>query len=180
MFGRLADFGKLKLVNLIVVEHIVESECKTAFESCRRRKSGTQGYISGENGIKTVDNTATLDYLAAYTEYIAGPLLLGCVLLVEAKLGILVDVDGEYTYLVGTVGLHLGHNYFIYRAGEYEAAVVVGMFADKVDTSGRCVKCAGSAEAIRKHFADVLFHVHDVRSCFIGLRINSIGLSKAR
>jgi len=104
---------------------------------------------------------AALDYFAAYAEDIAGPRLLGSVGFVEAEFGVVVDVDRVYAHFFGAVCAYFCHNYLVDSAGEHEAAVIVGVFADEIDASGRRVYGAVAAEAALEYAVDVLLELHD-------------------
>lgn len=160
MFGGLTDTGKLELVDGVAVEHIVHGEREAAFESGRGGKTGSEGHIACEDGVEALDFTATLDDFAADSEDIAGPLLGGSILFAETEFGVFVDVDGEDADGIGAVGGDFGHDYFIDGAGEHEAAVIVGVFADKVDTSGGGIESAFLAEFLLEDGAD--FFLHDI------------------
>ena len=53
------------------------------------------------------------------------------------------------------------HNYLVDSAGEHEAAVIVGVFADEIDASGRRIYGAVAAEAALEYAVDVLLELHD-------------------
>ena len=165
MFGRLAYAGELEFVDSVSVEEVVEGESEAAFEGCRRAKASPEGYISGENGVEAFYDASTFDSFAADTEYVSSPLLFRSVFFVESKFGVVVDVDREYAHFFGVVGADSRHDNFIDSTGENVTAVVVGVFTDKVDTTGRSVKDAFATEMIFELALDFFFH--DIM-CFIG------------
>ena len=135
VLGRLTDAGEFEFVYFVVVEEVVERECKYAFERSRRRKACAKRYIAREDGVKPFDCASAFDDLTAHTEYIAGPLLFGGVFFVEAEFDIIVDIDRKYPDLVSAVGLDLGHDAFVDSSGENKSAVVVGVLAYEVDSA---------------------------------------------
>ena len=75
-------------------------------------------------------------------------MLVGKVLLIEAKLLIVFFVNGISAHLVGTVEADAGIHARVDGAREDEAAVVVGVFANQVDASGRSVDNAFVSKAL--------------------------------
>ena len=150
MLGALADLGEFELVDA-VVEEFVQSEGEGALEGCRRAEAGAEGDISRKYGVEALYLTAALDRLAADAEDVAGPLLLGCILLVEPELGLGVVVEAVGAYLAGAVEFDLGNYAFVDGAGEYVAAVIVGVFAYEVDTA-----CGGELGAAFSEEGDEL------------------------
>ena len=165
VFGRLANAGELEFVDGVAIEEVVESESEAAFEGCRRAKTCAEGDIAGENGVEAFYDAATFDSFAADTEYVSSPLLFRSIFFVESKLGVVVDIDREYAHFFSVVGANSRHDNFIDSTGENVTAVVVGVFADKVDTTGRSVKDAFATEMIFELALDFFFH--DIM-CFIG------------
>ena len=158
MFGALADSGKLEFVYIIVVEQVVYGKCEAALQCSRRTEARTIGHIARKCGIEAFHMAAALEHLAAYAEYIASPLRLRQVFLTKPELAVrIVIVDTDKAHTVAAVGLYFGHNHLIDGSGEYEAPVVVGVLAYKVDTSGRGIELAVAAETLLKGGVDFFF-----------------------
>ena len=160
VFCRLTDFGKFELVDLIVVEEVVERECEAGFEGSRRAEASAEGHIACENGVETFNLAAALEDFAANTEDVAGPRSFGSVGFIETEFCVIVDIDRIDAYFVSSVRTDFGCDYFVDGAGEYEAAVVVSMFADEIDASGRCVDAAMASETIFKGRVYFFLDVH--------------------
>ena len=123
--------------------------------------TGTQRYVAGEYGVETFNLAAALDNLAAHAEYVAGPRLLGSIGFVQSEFRVVVDVDREHTYLIAAVCTDFGHDYLVDCTGEHKAAVIVGVLADKVDTSCRGIESAFATESLGEYVADYFFKFHD-------------------
>ncbi len=152
VLGALADTGKLELVDAVAVEHIVDSESKAGFECGRRAEAGAKRHVAGKHGVEALNLAAALKHLAAHAEYIARPRLRRCVALGEAKLGVIIYIYRKDTNFLAAVGADLGHYHLVDSAGEHEAAVIVGMLAYEVDTSGRGIHSAVTSEASLESF----------------------------
>ena len=122
-------------------------------------QAGAQGHVARKHGVEALDLAAALDRLAAHAEDVAGPLLAGRILFLEAEFHELVEVDGIGPDLLGAVDLDLGHDAAVDGAGEHVTAVVVGVLADEVDTAGGGVQVAGFAEEGLELFLDFRFHI---------------------
>ena len=158
VLGALSDLRQFKLVD-VVAERIVQGKGEAALEGGGRRKTRAEGNVTRKNGIESLHGTAALDRLAAHAEDVAGPRLCGLVLLVQAKDGFLVVIEGESAHLVRSIEFERRHNTFVDGAGEHIAAVIVGMFADKVDTARRCIqRCARPVEGF-EFFQNFCFHI---------------------
>ena len=120
-------------------EHVVERKCVGALECGRRAHARTERYIAGEYGIEPRRLASSLCYLAAYTEDIFGPQWLWGIALFEAEFTAFVEVEGRGADTIGAVEAYCSRDAFVYRSGQNESAVVVGMFAYEVDTAGRGV-----------------------------------------
>lgn len=158
MLGRLADARKLKFVDGVAVEEIVESESEAAFKGGRGAEACAERHIAGENGVETLDFAATFDYLAADAEDISCPLLGGSVLFLQSEFSVFIDVDRENAHLLGTVGGDFRHDDFVDGSGKHESAVIVGVFADEIDTSCRRVDDSVFAESFLEDRVDFLLH----------------------
>ncbi len=82
----------------------------------------------------------------------------GGIFLLKAEFGIFVDVDGEHPHFVGAVGADFRHDNLVDSAGEHVSAIIVGVFADEVYTSGRCIKCAVLSEFFFENPFDFFVH----------------------
>ena len=154
VLGRLTDAGELELVDLVVVIDVVQREREGRLQSRRRRHARAEGHIARERGIEALDLAAALQDLARHAEDIARPRLRGFVLFVKAELGIILQIDRVGADLVRPVGFDLGHHALVDGSREYEAAVIIGVLADKVDTSGRSVQLARAAEMLGEFLAN--------------------------
>ena len=72
-------------------------------------------------------------------------------------MGLLVEIERVQVDGIGAVGTDIGHDHLVDSAGEHEATVVVGVLSDEVDTAGRSVKCAFTAEMLVKGFDNLVF-----------------------
>ncbi len=158
MLGALPYLCQLELVDGVAVEHIVEGKGEAAFQGGRRAEAGAEGNIAGKDGVEAFHGASALDYLSANAEDVACPPLLRSVFFTETELYVLVDVDREDTAFLHSVGAYFGHNYLIDGTREHEATIIVGVFADKVDTTCRGVERSFATEAFGKHFPDFLLH----------------------
>ena len=62
---------------------------------------------------------------------------LGSLVIIDIKLAIMLKVDGIGPHPTSTIGTHLSHDALRDCSREDEATVVIGMFANKIDTT-RC------------------------------------------
>ena len=157
MLGALADLGEFELVDA-VGEEFVQGEGEGALEGCRRAEAGTEGDISRKYGVESFYLTAALDGLAADTEDVSGPLLLGSILLVEPELGLGVIVEAVGAYLAGAVEFDLGNYAFVDGAGEYIAAVIIRVLAYEVDSACRGELGAALSEEGDELFVNLVLH----------------------
>ena len=91
MFSGLTDLSKLEFIYLIAIQ-FVYGKCERAFQSCGRRKAGSERNITCENGIEALNFPATLNRLPADAKYVASPLLLRLVFLIHAEFDIFIIV----------------------------------------------------------------------------------------
>ena len=164
VLGRLTYLSQLELVNLVVTEQIVQCVGISALQGCGRGHTCSQRNVTGKSGIETFDLNATLDHLTANTEDITCPAGAGSILFVQAKLYIVLQVDGICLYCIGTVGLDFGNHTFIYRTGEYETTVVVGVFTDEVNTSGRSINSSSCSVKVFNETASYVIYIHDINN----------------
>ncbi len=158
VLGALAYLGELEFVDGVAVEEVVECEGEARLQGCRRAEACAVGHIAGEGGVEAVHLAAALLNLAAHAEDVAGPGGLGSVLLAEAELAVsVVEIDADEAHFVGAVGLDFGHYHLVDGAGKYEAAVVVGVFANEVDAACRGVKFAFGGETLLKRGVHFFF-----------------------
>ena len=75
--------------------------------------------------------------LAADTEDVSCPARPWCIFFVEAKLNVIFHVDGVGSHFVESVKLHFDHYPFVDGSREYEAAVVISVFANQIDSARR-------------------------------------------
>lgn len=158
VFGRLADAGELEFVYRVAIEKVVEGESEAALKSGGGRQACAKRHIPGEHGVETFDFTAALDDLTAYAEDVTRPLLGRSVFFFQAEFCVFVYINREDTYLLCGVGSEFGHYDLVYGAGEDEPAIVIGMFANEVYTTGRGIHCAILAEFLLKDGVDFLLH----------------------
>ena len=59
----------------------------------------------------------------------------GEVLFLQPKFAIVFFINGIGTYLIGPVEPYHGIDAFVDGAGKYETSIIVGVFANKVDTA---------------------------------------------
>ena len=149
----LADLGKFELVD-IVAKDVVEGESEGTFKGRRGAQACAEGDVARKNGVETLDLAAALYGLTAYAENIARPLLLRGVLFLQAKFHELVIVERKCPDL----GFDCSYDTAVDCAREDIAAIIVGMLADKVDTSGRGVQGRSFAEESLEFFLDLGFH----------------------
>ena len=162
MFGRLAYAGELVFLDSASVEEVVEGEGEAALEGGARAQARSEGHVSGEDGVEASDRSSALDYLAGYAEDIARPLLGRGVGFFESEAYGLVDVDREEVHAIGGVGADSSQEHLVDGAREDESAVIVGVFADKVDASGRSVESGVAAEFFGEDFLDFFLKSHGV------------------
>ena len=158
VLGALADLCQLELVDFVFIEQVVEGKGKARLQRCGRRKAGAQRHIAGKYRIKALYRATALDGLAANAEDIACPLLLRCVLLVEAELTVGVHVHTENTHLVGAVDVDCSHDILIDSPREHKATVIVGVFTNQVNAASRCIYHAIGAKALLELLFNFLFH----------------------
>ena len=111
-----------------------------------------------EYGVEAADLMASLLDLAAYAEDISCPGLVGFVRFIESKFGLLLVVQGVGADFVGAVQADASIDAFVDGTWKHEATVVIGVFADEVDTSRRSVNTA----ILSKTGGESLFQFSDV------------------
>ena len=126
-------------------EEIIQSKGKGALQCCRRRHPCAKGYITSEDRVEACDLASTLLDLTTDTEDIACPRLARCVLFLETELCRFVEVKGEGTDTICTIGADLCDHSLVDGSGEDEGAIVVGVLTDEVDTTRRSVEGTGFA-----------------------------------
>ena len=156
----LTDLGEFKLVDLVVIEQVVQGKGKTRLQCCRRRQSCAQGHIAGKHGIKALHCATTLDGLAAHTEDVACPLLLRSILLIETELTVSVHVHTVNAHLGSAVDIDCSHDVLVNGSGEHKSAIIVGVFADEVNTTGRCIDDAIGTETLLELRLNLFFHCY--------------------
>ena len=142
VLGALAHAGEFHLLDLVVAPEVIERVSVGAFEGCGGGHACAEGHIACKGRVETLDGNAEGHHLAANAEDVACPSSLRTCLVVERKLCVVFQVDGVSAYVARAVGLDFGNHALLYCAGENEAVVVVGMFADEVDAAGRSVNAA--------------------------------------
>ena len=100
----------------------------------KRSLSAKAKVLSSAARVEATDLAATLLDLAADAEDVACPGLLRSILLSETELCALAQVKGIGAYPVGAVEADLSDHSLVYRTGEDEGTVVVGVLPDEVDT----------------------------------------------
>ena len=153
VLGRLSDQRDLETLQS-QVEQIVEREAEAALQSGRRRHSGAEGHIAREDGVETTHLFATFGHLPAHAEYVARPLLRGLVDLLEAELRRLAQIQSEGAHPVGAVEADLAVHRLVDGSRQNETAVIVGVFADQVDATGRGVDRTRRAVKRFEFFSD--------------------------
>ena len=123
--------------------------------------SGSEGNIPRESAVESLDLAAALENLAANSEYVTGPVLLGLILLSKAELDIFVVVDRECLDFVSSIGLDLDHDTAVDGSREHVAAIIVGMLTNKVDSSGGGEHLTFSLVQGFKFLPDFGFHFHN-------------------
>ena len=88
-----------------------------------------------EGGVEAFYGNTKSHHLTANTEDVASPCGRGALLVVQAELCVVLEVDGVSTNVASAIGLNLSNDALLYGSGEYEAIVVVGMFTNKVDAA---------------------------------------------
>ena len=160
VLGRLAYQRKLKLVDLIGIEHIIKRKSKAAFQRRRWWQAGTKRHIAREYCIEAFHFSATLYDFTAHAEYISCPLLWRSISLFQSELRIFIDIHRVYSHFVSAIGLYLSHYHFVDSSGEYESAIVIGMLSYEVYASGRSVHLTFVTEMTGELIPDCFFHVH--------------------
>ena len=157
VLGGLPDFRQLELVDT-EVEQLVQGERVGALQRGGGGHARPEGHVAREYGVEAAWLAAALAYLAAYAEDVARPAGRGGFLLGQPELGVIVEVECEGAYLVRPVGLDFRDHALVHGAGEDEAAVVVRVLANQVDTAGRGVKDALAMKQLVEFLFDFLFH----------------------
>ena len=135
VFGHLADFGQLFARKPEVVDR-VEREAHCAFERGRRRKSRAERDVPAESHVERTDQRPAFLHLLHYAVDVAGPLLCRF-FAVQIHFDRLVVIDRMDPALLSVVGFDANVDCLVDSTGQHESQVVVGMFADQVDASGR-------------------------------------------
>ena len=141
MLRSLADLCEIKLVDPIV-EQIVDSESEGTFKRCGGGKSCSERDVSCEDYVEPFYLAASFNSFAANAKDIASPLLLGNILLLEAKFDKLIIIDGESVDFLHAVWLDCGNDSAVDCSGEYISSVIVCMFAYQIDSARRSIKVA--------------------------------------
>ena len=158
VLGRLTDAGQLEAVDATPKE-VVQGKGEGRLQRSRRRHARTQGDITREDGIETANRVATLLHLACYTEDVVRPRSRRLVLLFEAELGTLIEVERHDPNLVGSVRADGRHDSFIDSSREDVAAIIIGMFANEVNTAGRGEERSSRTERSFESAADLFLHL---------------------
>ena len=166
MLGRLADACQLELVDLVIIIDVIQRKGESRLQRRRRRHARSEGHVTREGRIEALNLTAALLDLACHAEDITCPRCCGFVLLAQAELGIVIQIDGIGADFVRTVGAYLSYDALVDGTREYESAIVVGMLSYKVYTTRRCVNVAFGSKLLGK-LLSYQFDVH--RSKFFGL-----------
>ena len=145
VLGALAYASQFHLLNLVLAPQVVEREGVSAFEGSRGGHASTEGYVTCKGSVEAFYGNTEGHHLAAHAEDVACPCGFGTCLIVERELHVVLQVDGVGAYVAGAVGLDFGNHSLLYGTGEYEAVVIVGVFADEVDTTGAGINAAGFA-----------------------------------
>ena len=82
----------------------------------------------------------------------------GSFLIVEGEFHIVLQVDGVGTHLASSVGLDFSDDALLHCAGENETAVIVGVFANEVDATGRSIDRTGRAVEVFDETAANVFN----------------------
>ena len=158
MFCCLTNFGECELVNLVFGEEVVDCESEGAFECCGRRHSGAEGHVTCKCGVETFHGHAEFHHFTANTKdetEVSGG---GSFIIVEGEFHIVLQVDGVGTHLASSVGLDFSDDALLHCAGENETAVIVGVFANEVDATGRSIDRTGRAVEVFDETAANVFN----------------------
>ncbi len=148
VLGHLADLRKLSLREF-QLEDRIQGGADARFEGCRRGHAGAQGHVAAEHGVEAAHGCAALAHLFDHAIEIRGPLLFRLRAADAEEQRRIVMVDGNQVNHLGTIGADGHRDGFVHGARQHEAAVIVGMFADDVDTArGREKTRFGFAEII--------------------------------
>ena len=153
----LAHLGPFHVVNLIVAKHVVQRKGEGALQGSARAHACAQGHVAGKSRVEALDGNAQRHHLATNAVDVAGPSGLWSLLVVERELYLVLQVDAVGTHVAGAVGLQFGNHSLFNGAWEYVAIVIVGMFADEVDTAGSGVNISSGAVEVLDEAAPYIF-----------------------
>ena len=165
VLGGLADLRQLELVDAAAAE-VVQREGVGRFQRRRRGHARSQRHVARENRVETADRPAALADLAADAENIPRPALGRLVRLLEAELRRFAQIERIGAHTIRTVEPDGRHDALVHGSGEDETSVVVGMFADQIDTPRRGEQHGARTVKLFEFLAGFLFHLFHSR--FVG------------
>ena len=162
VLGSLANLGKLHLLDLVVTKLVVDGECERALKGCARRHACTKRHITCKSGVEALYVNATLHHLASYAEDIAEVAGMWSCGIVDRELVVVLEVGtigADDACAIGTEGTD---HALLDSTGEYEATIVVGVLAYKVDTTWRSIHSSSLTTKMFCEFLANCLNVHDI------------------
>ena len=173
MFGGLSGKHHVPFRHFVVAEEVVQCKGKAALEGCARRHACTERHVTIECCVEALDIYAEALHLLHDAIDITCPACARALRVVNLELYAVFKVDGVEHDGVCAVGADFGHDAFVYCTGEDETAVVVGVFANEINSAGRHVDVSGLTVEMLDEATSYFFNIHKLIGfgCVSGLKV---------
>ena len=157
----LSGKSHIPLVDLVVAKDVVQTAGEATLHSGAAGHAGTKGNVAGKGDVEALDGYTEFLHLEGDAVDVASPRSAGTSGVVQVEVHTVLQVDGiGHHGVFRAVGAHFGHDAFIDSTGEHETAVVVGVLANEVDTSGRSIYIAGLSIKVLDETASYKINFH--------------------
>ena len=146
--------------DLIVCKEVIEGTSEATLHSSRRTHTCSERHISCKCDIETFDINAEKAEFLHHSVYEACPSSIRSFWIIDLKFHTVLEVDGISHNGISAIRTHFCHYAAIHCAWEYEAAIIVCMFSNKIYTAWRMIYITSLAVKMLDKATSYKFYIH--------------------